>query len=210
MLHITKKLNRRLPNFPLPIYKSIKIANSVSETGDKFSIFAGLDKKKVKELKKLSLDKSDVDLQKNTSDLARFGKGSYEKWYKKNRTPFALVHNATDTLAGLIWFGPKQLGLKSLKHLSKKELALEKNSVYRGTWHTISYRSYPGFRGKGLMKDFGIFVMDIYLKKFPDIKLWNSTNKENSAGTRYAESLGFKLNEKLSDKKKNWLVMVKY
>jgi len=208
-MKIISKSNLKLPAFPLPIYKSIEIAKSTGDMGE-FSIYVGLDKKRVAELKNLSLDKSDTDLQKNTSDLKRFGKGSYEKWYKKNRTPFALVYNDTNSLAGLIWFGPKLLGLKSLKHLSNKELTEEKNSLYGGVWHTISYRSYPNFRGKGLMKDFGIFVMGIYLKKFPNIKLWNSTNEENNAGTKYATSLGFKLNEKLSDKKANWLVMVKY
>jgi|SRR3989344_1861526 len=207
-MKIIPKSNLKLPTFPLPVYNSIKIAKATGDMG-KFSIYIGLDKKRVKELKKLSSDKNDADLQKNTSDLKRFGLGSYEKWYKKNRTPFALVHDDTNSLAGLIWFGPKLLGRKSLKHLSSKELTEEYNP-YEGIWHTISYRSYPQFRGKGLMKDFGIFVMDIYLKKFPGIKLWNSNNAENNAGTAYALSLGFKLNEKLSDREENWFVMVKY
>ncbi|OGI62947.1 hypothetical protein A2818_00295 [Candidatus Nomurabacteria bacterium RIFCSPHIGHO2_01_FULL_40_12] len=164
----------------LPVYKSIYIADAISKDEENFSIFIGLDEKMAAELKKLSLDKSDTDIQQNTSDLKRFGEGSYENWYKKNRTPFILVHRATNALAGLIWFGPEPLhdGCKC---------------------HTAGWRSYNPWRGKGLMKDFTKFAMDIYMSKFPDIKFWINAKKENTGSIRLAEYLGFKVSEKYSD-----------
>ncbi len=208
-MEITPKSNLEPFSLPLLIYNTVVIGEATSKEGKQFSIFIGLDKNMATQLKALSLDESDVELQKNTSDLKRFGEGSYEDWYKKNRTPFALFDNATNTLAAIIWFGSKPLGRKSLKHLSSEQLAEDETKLNSENWHTISYRSYPGFRGKGLMKDFGSFAIGVYIRKFPNIKLWTSTNEENTAGTAYASALGFKLNEEASDRKNNWLVMIK-
>ena len=160
---------------PLPIYESVKI----KEDGD-FSIFVGLDKEHVEQLKKLSLDKSDVNLQKNTGDRKRFGEGSYEDWYLKNRTPFALIHNPTNALAALVWFGPKPLheGCKC---------------------HAVGWRSYIPFRGKGIMKDFSKFCIDFYLEKIPGTGLWVLIKKGNTGSVVLAEVLGFKVDEKYSD-----------
>ncbi len=168
-------------SLPLPIYKSIHIADAISKDGENFSVFVGLDEKMAAELKKLSLDKSDNEIQQNTSDLKRFGEGSYEEWYKKNRTPFILVHRATNALAGLIWFGPEPLFGEV------------------GNWHTAGWRSYKPFRGKGLMKDFCSFAFDIYLTKFSNIKFWITAKKENTGSIKLAENLGFKISEKYSD-----------
>ena len=76
-MQIIPKPNQDLPEFPLPIYSAINIAEAVSRDEEKFSVFVGLDEKMVEQLKKLSGDLSDEDLQKNTSDLKRFGLGSY-------------------------------------------------------------------------------------------------------------------------------------
>jgi len=176
--------------FPLPIYETIKIGEAVGKDGENFYIFVGLDKKIASQLKQLSLDESDLDLQKNTSDKKRFGLGSYEDWYKKNRTPFALIHKDTNALATLVWFGPEPLALKE------------------GDWHTAAWRSYPSFRGKGLMKDFTKFAMDIYVKNVPNIKLWISVKKGNTGSIGLAQALGFqKLQETSTDAS---LSMVKY
>lgn len=196
--------------FPLPIYKTIKIGEAISKNEENFSIFVGLDKEIVAQLKTLSLDENDVELQKNTSDKKRFGLGSYEDWYRKGRTPFTLIHTATNTLAGIVWFGPKPLGRKSLKHLGNKELELDETLLDNDNWHTLGYRSYPNFRGKGLVKEFVIFSMNVYLKNVPHIKLWAGINTENIASEKLAEGLGFKSLEKLSDDNSHYLVMVKY
>ncbi len=208
-MKITPANNLELVDFPLPIYESVHLADAISKKDEQFSIFVGLDKEMIAQLKKLSSDSNDIELQKNTSDMKRFSERPYEKWYRKNRTPFVMVHNDTSRLAAIIWFGPKPLGRKSDKHLSREELMQDETMFDNKNWHTISYRSYSGFRGKGLMKDFGNFVVGIYLKKFPNIKLWTSTNSENTAGTAYAKALGFKLNEEVSDRENDWLVMVR-
>ncbi|MEX2052523.1 MAG: GNAT family N-acetyltransferase [Candidatus Paceibacterota bacterium] len=195
--------------FPLPIFSSTYIGEALSKDGEKFSVFAGLDEKLILQLKELSLDETDEELQKNTSDFKRFGVGKYEDWYKKNRIPFALVHTASNSLAALVWFGPKPIGRKSLKHLSNAELSENESDMNKENWHTISYRCYPNFRGKGLTKKFVAFCMDIYIKNVPNVRLWAGINTENSASSALALSLGFKLIDDFSDINNNWAVMVK-
>ena len=180
-MKIVQKKNLKNFSLPLPIYKTIKIGEAVSKDGENFSINVGLNEKLTLQLKKLSLDKNDIELQKNTSDFKRFGLGLYKDWYKKERTLLALIHNKTDILAAIIWFGPKPL------HKGCK-------------WHTISWRSCNPFRGKGLMKDFVNFAMDIYKKNLPnDVKFWVRIKKGNTGSLRLAKNLGFQISEEFSD-----------
>lgn len=194
-------------SFPLPLYNSVRIGEATGKDGVRFFIYAGLSKALASELKTLSLDLNDAALQDNTSDRERFGIGSYETWYMKNRTPFALVDAETGSLAAFAWFGPKALGIKSQKNLKNKKA--ETTAPNKENWHTVSYRCYPRFRGKGLMKGFVGFAMDIYMKKFPNIKIWAGIKTENMASDALASSLGFKPDEKASDPDTHWLVMVK-
>lgn len=194
-----------IPEFslPLPIYNSIHIADAVCKMGDEFDIYIGLDKKYAEQLKVLSLDENDTELQNKTGDRARFGEGSYEKWYKKGRTAFCVVHKRTDALAALIWFGPKSLGKKSIK------FGPETEDKIQNYWHTAVWRSYPKFRGRGIMKNFSIFAIDFYKKYFPGIGLWAGTDSGNNTFIRLVTELGFEVNEENSDLAANWLVMVK-
>ncbi|OGI60477.1 hypothetical protein A2641_02990 [Candidatus Nomurabacteria bacterium RIFCSPHIGHO2_01_FULL_37_25] len=186
-------------NLPLPIYNTVIIGEATNKEGKEFSIFIGLDKNMVTQLKALSLDENDVELQNNTSDLKRFGEGLYEDWYKKNRTPFALAHGDTNTLAAIIWLGPKPLGRKSLKHLSNEQISKDETELNNKDWHTLSARCYAPFRGTGVMKYFGNFVVDFYLKKFPGIKLWSTIERGNTASLNLFLSLGFIIKEEISD-----------
>ena len=176
-------------SLPLPIYQSIHIADAIGRDGEEFSVFIGLEKKYVEQLRKLSLDESDIDLQKNTRDKKRFGEGLYEDWYKKNRVPFYLIHKRTDALAALVWLGPEPL------------------LPNEADWHTAGWRSYPTFRGKGLMKNFTKFAVDLYVKSVPDVKLWVAFKKENTGSAKLATSLGFEISEEASDNVS--LVMIK-
>jgi RimJ/RimL family protein N-acetyltransferase len=192
-------LSPDLPESPhLKPFDAVEIGQA-EQKGELFSITLGLDAGSVAELRKLSLDTSDPALQENTSDLKRFGTGSYEEWYAKKRFPFALVHKKTGALAAFVWFGPKELGRKSMKHLSAEELAQEKEAA-TGDWHTIAFRSYPPFRGTGIMKEFVRTATDVYLKYFPEAKLWTSNNRANTASVGLSEKLGYKIDESLSDK----------
>lgn len=173
---------------PLPIYQTVLLADATSRDGEKFYVYAGLTKDLVGILRTCSLDDADSALQNNTSDRKRFGEGSYEEWYGKNRTIFSLVHAETNALAAVAWFGPKALGQKSMKHLSGNEPEKEKEI---GDWHTVSYRSYGQFRGKGLMKDFVRFTMEEYCKAFPGAKLWAIIDARNAASAALAAKLGF-------------------
>src|SRR3989338_2951915 len=168
-------------SIPLKLYNSVHIADATSRDGEGFYIFLGLNKEMVTQLKEYSLDKSDTDRQNNTSDRKRFGEGKYEDWYRKERTPFALVHKETNKLAALVWFGPKPL-------LS------DGNNLQATAW-----RAYPLFRGKGIMKNFTAFAMDFYREKISGVKFWAVLKKENTGSAGLASSLGFQILPEKSD-----------
>ncbi len=194
-------------SFPPGLYESVPIADVVTNDGDHFVAIAGLDKYMATQLKHYSLSEDDLELQENTSDKKRFGEGSYEEWYAKGRTPFALVHKKSGSLAAIVWFGSKPLGRKSMKYFSAVELAEEKK-LDAENWHTISYRSYNPFRGKGYMREFARFAIDTYLKVFPEAKLWAIFKTKNNASITLAEKLGFKLCSGISHPEENLAVMV--
>lgn len=196
-------------HFPLPLYHSVCIGEATRNGVGRFFIFAGLDQERVAELKALSLDEGDTELQKNTADRIRFGTNSYEDWYAKERTPFMLVDNKTKALSALAWFGPKPLGQKSGRYAPSQSSAGKIPLRSVENWHTISYRCYPHFRGKGLMKSFVTFVMKIYTQHMPRVRIWAGINTENAASEKLAKDLGFTPMEEISDRKNKWLVMIK-
>jgi len=208
MLEITENQGAGKLSLPLPIYTSVPLAAAKSNDGEEFEIVAGLGKSSVDEIKRHALDESDEELQKNTSDRKRFGEGSYENWYAKNRTPFGLIHKKTGALAAFAWFGPEPLGPGAIprdsaipwdsRHKEKKE---------SGEWHTIGYRSYNPFRGKGLMKDFVKFAMKIYSANRPGVRYWAAINPDNEASIAIASSLGLAISEKNSNREAGSLVM---
>jgi hypothetical protein len=179
-MEIIPKENLKNFPIPLPIYEKVEIADAISRDGENFTITVGLDKDLVYQLVKYSLDKNDTELQKNTGDMARFGIGSYEDWYKKNRTPFCLIHKDTNKLAALVWFGPKPAheGCKC---------------------HASAWRSYIPFRGKGVMKDFTKYAIYFYIKSVPNTNLWAEIKNNNQASIDLAKKLGFVVDEILSD-----------
>lgn len=197
-----------MPTLPIPIYKAVRMGTMLSRDGETFTIFAGLEKDQVAQLRAYSLDKSDEEIQKNTSDRQRFGEGSYDDWYAKGRVPFALVHDATGTLAAITWFGAKPLGRKSLKHLSAEERKQDERLLDSGDWHTIVYRAYGPYRGKGLMKAFVKFTMDAYRTAYPHSKIWAGIYAENPASLGLVQKLGFKMRDDLSDAMSHETVMV--
>lgn len=194
---------------PIPLYQMILMGTLKSRDGELFSIVAGLDEGLVAQLKAYSLDESDREIQDNTSDRARFGEGSYEAWYGKDRVPFALVHDESGKLAALAWFGPKPLGRKSLKHLTEAERAQDEKSLDADGWHTIVWRAYQPYRGKGLMTAFVRFAMDQYMAQYPGEKIWAGIYAENPASIALAEKLGFRILEAASDAQSHETVMVR-
>lgn len=193
-------------SLPLPLYSSFKIGTLVSRDGEEFSMWIGANEEVVEKLKERSLDATDLEVQQNTSDRKRFGEGSYEEWYAKDRTPFALIHENTQDLAAFAWFGPKPLGRKSLKYLSSEEQAKELDQK-EDVWHTIVYRAYGPYRGKGLMTDFVRFCMETYKEHHPGAKIWAGISAENAGSIALATKLGFKRDDALFDAEKNWLAM---
>jgi Acetyltransferase (GNAT) family len=190
----------------IPLYESHPLGSIRSKDGRIFSILIGLDRDLVSQLKERSLDTSDIELQNNTSDFKRFGEGSYEEWYEKDRTPYALV-SEDGKLAALAWFGSKPLGRKSLRFLSDEELAKE-NEQEKTHWHTIVYRSYAPFRGIGVVTPFVRFAMNDYKKRYPDAKLWAGISTDNAASIALATKLGFKQDPKYIDTEAHWCAMV--
>jgi RimJ/RimL family protein N-acetyltransferase len=194
---------------PLPetlaLYEQVPLGTLAGKDGTPFAFVVGLDRALVDDLRAKSLDESDVALQQFTSDHARFGEGSYEKWYAKGRTPFALVA-PSGALAACAFFGPKALGEKSLKHLSEAERALPVPDA--GEWHTLAFRSYAPFRGQGLMKPFVRAATAAYLARHPQARLWVAIQSDNVASRGLAEALGFVEDAAHSVPAEHHLVMV--
>ena len=215
--HYTKSMLEIIENqgigklsLPLPIYTSVTLATARSNDGEEFEIIAGLEKNSVEEIKRHALDESDEELQKNTGDKKRFGENSYESWYAKNRTPFGLIHKKTGTLAAFAWFGPEPLGLDTIPRDSTIPWdSRNKEKKESEEWHTIGYRSYNPFRGKGLMKDFTKFAMKIYSANRPGVRYWAAINPENKASIAIVSSLGLTVSEENSDRETGSLVMIK-
>lgn len=198
-------LREEAVSLPLPIFEMKELASLTSRDGEKFSIYIGANKEVVDQLRERSLDESDTEVQTHTSDRERFGVSSYETWYSKTRTPFALL-DSNGVLAAFAWFGPKPLGRKSLKHLSKEEQEQELNQT-EDTWHTLVYRSYHPYRGKGLMTDFIRLAMDTYKTHYPHAKFWAGISMDNEGSIALASKLGFIRREELVDHEKHWLAM---
>ena len=178
-----------------------------TDESEQFMIKIGLSRELVEQLKRFSLDRDDEAIQKNTSDLIRFGKeGAYEEWYTKQRTPFALV-DKTGGLAALVWFGPKPIGRKSLRHLSEEELKEEYKQGQR-EWHTLVYRSYAPYRGKGLMTPFVQFAITTYRNFYPNVKIWAGISLDNQPSIALARKLGFSEDEEYTDLEANWTAMI--
>lgn len=192
----------------LALGESRKIASATSADGSVFSIVEGLDENLIAQLRERSLDLSDTELQ-TTSDYARFGTGSYADWFaSKERTMFALV-SADGALAALAWFGPKPLGRKSMKHLSTEELSQNEKAMDSAGWHTIVYRSYAPYRGKGLMTDFVRFAMETYQARYPGSKMWAGIFSNNPASLGLTKKLGFIVDESASDGDSAETILVK-
>jgi RimJ/RimL family protein N-acetyltransferase len=194
------------PNLPLDLYENLTIG--IAETQDqRFSFKLGLSEAEAYRLKELSLA-DDPALREHTSDYERFGVGSYEEWYAKGRSIFALIDESNGALAAIAWYGPKPLGRKSIKHLSPEEQAREKESAQEaGDWHTIVFRSYPPYRGTGIMTDFVRATLDIYMKYFPSARIWAGIHGSNAGSIRLCEKLGFAKDESISSEE--WVGMVR-
>ncbi len=193
-------------SLPLPLYETAVIGMAETESGQRFRVETGLDRQGATRLKELSLA-DDPALRENTSDYERFGIGSYEGWYEKGRSIFALVDDANGALAAIAWYGPKPLGRKSIKYLSPEEQAREKESAAEaGEWHTIVFRSYPPYRGTGIMTDFVKATLETYRHYFPVARIWAGINGGNAGSIRLCEKLGLAKDETLSSD--TWVAMV--
>lgn len=175
-----------------------EVIESLELQGSLYHLHRGLSRVSVEQLQAYSRDILDTELQSATSDYERFGRGSYEEWFSKGRTPYALLDDATHTLAALVWFGPKTLGRASLKHLTPEERIAEHEHT-SGDWHTVSYRAYGQYRGKGLMRVFTEHAIADYLRLIPGVRLWLSIDTENEASRTFAKKLGFVEEEQLSN-----------
>lgn len=180
-----------LPSLPLALYSSECIAYTIVEPFGECDIVVGLDNELITQLITLSQDTSDEALAR-TSDSVRFkDSSSYESWFHTDRTPFALIHQETSSLMALVWIGPKPLGMMPPK-LQNSAMTLEAPKTGSSDlWDTVSFRSYPPYRGKGFMTSFMEYLMQIYCERFPTHHLWAGIDRDNAASRAFATKLGF-------------------
>jgi hypothetical protein len=196
---------KKITTHPLPIFTTVFLSTIDGRNGTSFSLNAGMSEEHAKQLKAFSLDETDGAIQNNTSDKKRFGEGSYEEWYVKDRTPFSVVNTETNELAALVWFGPKPIGVKSTKHLTEAEQR-EVLNTNTDNGHTIAYRAYNPYRGVGIMKKAVLAATEAYIQVFPEAKLWAIVDESNEASVGLSKALGYVIN---SDSEGGFVVMVR-
>ena len=152
----------------------------MSDNGDSFQLFFGLKEHCVKQFTDRSCDFGDTELHRFTTDYKRICEGGYEAWYAKERYPFGLIA-ADETLAGIIWFGPKEFPglIEGVAPTTNKP------------WHTFAIRLYPPYRGKRLALPFAEVVFAEHAKLFPGFAVWLDTQNENEGAIRLYQKLGF-------------------
>lgn len=154
---------------PLP---GKRLARVIARADSAFVLSEGLSDALVAELVARSADESDEELAKNTSDRERFASAeAYDAWLSKERYPYALS-DAEGRLAALIWYGP--------------EVTPDGREG-----DTIAFRSYPPYRGTGIMGDLSRFVLARHGELREGRMLWLATNEDNAGGIRLYEKLGF-------------------
>lgn len=164
---------------PLPLYKRVFIGTLVMPDSTRLSIYLGADEDTAHQLREQALS-ADEELLTNTHDRARFGEGSYEDWYAKGRSPFSLVDDVGN-LAAFIWFGAE---------MPPKECAQGVESVL---WDTVAFRSYPPYRGRGMMTPLACFVIETYERLMPGHHLWLAARTENIPALGLYGKLGFQV-----------------
>lgn len=181
-----------LPPLPLPLYSHEVIADiQIGPFGDG-QIVAGLSPTIVEQLCIRSNDPTDKALAL-TNDQTRFAsKESTEAWYMQGRMPFALLHTDSQDLMAIVWIGPKPLGVRPHEELVTDHTP-EKSMSDPDTenWDTVSYRSYPPYRGGGFMTKYVGYILSVYQTHYPDRRLWVGINRTNSASQALAQKLGF-------------------
>lgn len=185
MLDITEKKNYKDLGLPQGLYCGELFAEADGGDAGTFDVYAGLREKYVDQLRAYSLDQSDIALQENTTDYERYGIGNYEERFeKKVRYVIALVHRETDTLASILWYGPRPLPSDVVLDSAYLEIPSTQ-------WDTVAMRTYGNFRGKGITTAFNLFALAKYRQQFPDRSLWLGVQKSNAAGNRLYEKIGF-------------------
>lgn len=167
--------------FPLPLGEAHQSATLTTDDNEIFLLYAGLVPHMIQMLTEKSCDRTDEELLHNTQDYARFCEGSYAEWYAKERYPFALLSEEGD-LAGVIWFGPKELPRVA------DVLSLQTETE----WDTFAIRTYIPFRGKRLARPFASTALEIYLTLRPGRKIWLETDRENTGAQALYSKLHFR------------------
>jgi len=133
-------------------------------------IVKGLSEKNIDQL--IVFTNSDIDVQKNTSDLKRFASRQlWEAWQEKGRKMYAMIDD-NDDLMGITWFGPE------------------------GNGFTLAVRMYGNARGKGLSESFLRETMESYMQE-PEYAnaqnkdWWLEVSKDNLPAIKIYEKLGF-------------------
>ena len=179
------------PSLPLPLYTSHVLADAQIDPFGQCHIIVGLSMRTIEQLCTLSADQTDAALAQ-TNDQTRFASvESTETWYAKGRTVFALQHATSQNLMAVVWIGPKPLELSIHHPFDTIQTNNLPTSSTEDTWDTLSYRSYPPYRGKGFMTDFVRYILTIYQAEYPNRRLWIGVNRSNTASLTLAKKLSF-------------------
>ena len=128
----------------------------------------------------------DESVMKFTSDPKRFKDNlAFHEWLKKGRSIYTLS-DISGKLAGVIWFGPKEMPYKPYTE------ALDRDAY----GITFSIRIYGHWRGKHLARRFSEMAFADYYKSqeylgVPNKGMWLETSADNTPAVTAYEKYGF-------------------
>lgn len=128
----------------------------------------------------------DETVRHNTSDSKRFeNKAAVQAWLAKGRSIYTLTASS-GILAGIIWFGPKELPYKAYtEQVDRQKYGL-----------TFSVRLYGEWRGKHLGYSFMTMGFSYYkhtneYREVVNNGFWLETSADNIPGIAVYQKLGF-------------------
>jgi ribosomal protein S18 acetylase RimI-like enzyme len=149
------------------------------------SFCKGISEDQVKEV--IYYANEDDSIKHFTSDGKRFqNKDAFIEWMQKDRSIYTLS-SSSGLLAGVIWFGPKEMPYKAFREpINREEYGI-----------TFSIRIYGAWRGKHLARRFTEKAFAEY-KKSPEYlqsinkNMWLETSADNMPAVVAYEKFGFK------------------
>ena len=158
----------------------------VADTSTPLTFYKGISERQIQQI--IQYANEDDLVKKYTSDPKRFtNMEAFKQWLQKGRSIYSLSDSAGN-LAGVIWFGPKEMPYKAFTEPIRRE----------DYGVTFSIRIYSEWRGKHLARPFTKMAFAEYEKspeylQLANNNMWLETSADNPSAVAAYEKFGFRL-----------------